>query len=50
MTIKVFLFEKIHDHDLTKGVFPSTHVAPSSSGALLGTHWFQVYTATPVSE
>jgi len=37
---------RVHNHDLiTKGVFPSTLVAPSSSRALLGTHWFQVYTA-----
>lgn len=32
----------------TKGVFPSTLLAPSSSHALLGTHWFQVYTAPPI--
>jgi len=33
---------------ITKGVFPSTREAPSSSRVLLGTRWFQVYTATPV--
>lgn len=45
VNLHVYMLMKERNYDLTEGVSLSSHGAPSSTRALLETHWFQVYTA-----